>query len=158
MFLASSETTSSSVEWAMTDLLRHPEAMDKVKTEISRVVGSNKKFEESDIDNLPYMQAVIKESLRLHPPAPFLIPREKIHDTKFLGYDLPKGTQVLVNVWAIGRNAECWNDPMSFKPKRLLSSKLDMKGQHYMCCLDFSPSHDAFRSGIVVSRIRMGAS
>ncbi|PHT36646.1 Cytochrome 76A2 [Capsicum baccatum] len=131
MFLAGSETTSSSVEWALTELLRHPEAMDKVKTEISRVVGPNRKFEESDIDNLPYMQAVIKESLRLHPPLPFLIPRETIQDTKFMGYDIPKGTQVLVNAWVIGRDPECWDDPMSFKPKRFLGSKVDVKGQHY---------------------------
>ncbi|PHT71045.1 Cytochrome 76A2 [Capsicum annuum] len=131
MFLAGSETTSSSVEWALTELLRHPEAMDKVKREISEVVGPNRKFEESDIDNLPYMQAVIKESLRLHPPLPFLIPRETVQDTKFMGYDIPKDTRVLVNTWAIGRDPECWEDPMSFKPERFLGSKLDVKGQHY---------------------------
>ncbi|CAN4118864.1 unnamed protein product [Withania somnifera] len=131
IFLAGSETTSSTVEWALTELLRHPETMDKVKTEISKVIGPNRKFEESDIDNLPYMQAVIKESLRLHPPLPFLIPRETIHDTKFMGYDVPKGTRVLVNTWAIGRDPECWDDPMSFKPERFLGSKVDVKGQHY---------------------------
>ncbi|XP_004249463.2 cytochrome P450 76A2 [Solanum lycopersicum] len=131
MFLAGSETTSSSVEWALTELLRHPQAMAEVKTEISKAVGSNNKFEESDIENLPYMQAVIKESLRLHPPLPFLIPRETIHDTKFMGYDVLKGTQVLVNAWAIGRDPECWDDPMSFKPERFLGSKIDVKGQHY---------------------------
>ncbi|MCE3052366.1 hypothetical protein HAX54_052401 [Datura stramonium] len=131
MFLAGSETTSSSVEWALTELLHHPEAMAKVKTEISKVVGPNRKFEESDIDNLSYMQAVIKESLRLHPPLPFLIPRETIQDTKFMRYDVPKGTRVLVNAWAIGRDPECWDDSMSFKPERFLGSKVDMKGQHY---------------------------
>ncbi|XP_009602679.1 cytochrome P450 76A2-like [Nicotiana tomentosiformis] len=131
MFLAGSETTSSSVEWALTELLRHPEAMAKVKEELSKVVGPNKKFEESDIDNLPYMQAILKESLRLHPPLPFLIPRSTIQDTKFMGYDIPKGTQVLVNVWAIGRDPECWDDPMSFKPERFLGSKIDVKGQNY---------------------------
>nr|XP_004249462.1 cytochrome P450 76A2-like [Solanum lycopersicum] len=131
LFLAGTETTSSSVEWALTELLRHPQAMAEVKTEISKAVGSNNKFEESDIENLPYMQAVIKESLRLHPPLPFLIPRETIQDTKFMGYDVLKGTRVLVNAWAIGRDPECWDDPMSFKPERFLGSKLDVKGQHY---------------------------
>ncbi|PHU05562.1 Cytochrome 76A2 [Capsicum chinense] len=77
------------------------------------------------------MIGVIKESLRLHPPTPFLIPRETILDTKFMGYDVPKGTQVLVNVWVIGRDPECWDDPMSFKPERFLGSKVDVKGQHY---------------------------
>ncbi|XP_055811590.1 cytochrome P450 76A1 [Solanum dulcamara] len=132
MFLAGTETTSSSVEWALTELLSHPQAMDKVKSEISQVIGPNKKFEECDIDSLPYMQAVLKESLRLHPPLPFLIPRKAIHDTKFMGHDVPKGTQVLVNVWAIGRDPECWDNPFEFKPERFLDSKLvDVKGQNY---------------------------
>ncbi|KAF3632954.1 hypothetical protein FXO38_25848 [Capsicum annuum] len=160
--------TSSSVEWALTELLRHPEAMDKVKIEIS-IVGPNRKSEESDIDSFPYMQALIKESLHLHPPAPFLIPRETIHHTKFMVYNIPKGTQFLVNSWAIGRDPECWDDPISFLPERFLGSKVDVKGQHYelnsiccwkkdMRCLAFRPSHDVFCSGIVASRIRMGAS
>ncbi|XP_016450352.1 cytochrome P450 76A2-like [Nicotiana tabacum] len=135
MFLAGSETTSSSIEWTLTELLRHPEAMAKVKAEISEVVGKNKKLEESDIDNLPYMQAVIKEALRLHPPLPFLVPRRAIHDTKFMGYDIPEDTQVFVNVWSIGRDSEYWDDPLNFKPERFLNSKIDFKGQ----CFEFLP-------------------
>ncbi|CAN4117199.1 unnamed protein product [Withania somnifera] len=102
MFLAGSETTSSSVEWTLTELLHHPEAMARVKAEISEAVGQNKKLEESDIDNLPYMQAVVK-----------------------------KDTQVFVNVRAVGRDPECWDDPLNFKPERFLNSKTDFKGQHY---------------------------
>ncbi|OIS99477.1 PREDICTED: cytochrome P450 76A1-like [Nicotiana attenuata] len=131
MFLAGTETTSSSVEWALTELLRNPEAMAKVKAEISEVVGPNRKFEECDIDNLSYMQAVLKESLRLHPPLPFLIPRRATQDTKFMGYDVPKGTQLLVNAWSIGRDPECWDDPFEFKPERFLGSNVDVKGQNY---------------------------
>ncbi|XP_059305973.1 cytochrome P450 76A1 [Lycium ferocissimum] len=131
MFLAGTETTSTSIEWALTELLRHPQAMAKVKSEISQVIGPNKKFEECNIDSLLYMQAVLKESLRLHPPLPFLIPRKAIQDTKFMGHDVPKGTQVLVNVWAIGRDPECWDDPFEFKPERFLESKVDVKGQNY---------------------------
>nr|XP_009785656.1 PREDICTED: cytochrome P450 76A1-like isoform X1 [Nicotiana sylvestris] len=131
MFLAGTETTSNSVEWALTELLRNPEAMVKVKAEILEVVGPNRKFEECDIDNLPYMQAVLKESLRLHPPLPFLIPRRAIENTKFMGYDVPKGTQLLVNAWSIGRDPECWDDPFEFKPERFLGSNVDVKGQNY---------------------------
>ncbi|KAK4481144.1 hypothetical protein RD792_012022 [Penstemon davidsonii] len=131
MFLAGSETTSSSIEWAMTELLRNPDAMTMVKHEISSVIGPNNKFEERDIDNLPYFQAVIKESLRLHPPIPFLIPRRAIRDTNFMGYFVPKNTQVFVNVWAVGRDKECWDDPFSFKPERFLGSNIDYKGQHF---------------------------
>ncbi|XP_006341182.1 cytochrome P450 76A2-like [Solanum tuberosum] len=135
MFLAGSETTSSSVEWTLTELLRHPEAMARVKAEIFQIVGQNKKFEESDIDNLPYMQAVVKEVLRLHPPLPFLVPRRAMHDTNFMGYDIPEDTQVFVNVWAIGRDPEYWDDPLDFKPERFLNSKTDFKGQ----CYEFLP-------------------
>ncbi|XP_019152629.1 PREDICTED: cytochrome P450 76A2-like [Ipomoea nil] len=131
MFLAGTETTSSTVEWAMTELLKNPEAMEKVRAEISKVVGSEKKLEENDIDNLPYLQAVVKETFRLHPPLPFLIPRKAVEDTKFMGYDVPKDTQVLVNVWAMGRDPECWEDPLTFKPERFLGSNIDVKGQHF---------------------------
>ncbi|KAL2481278.1 Cytochrome [Abeliophyllum distichum] len=131
IFFAGSETTSDSVEWALTELLRNPETMIKVKNEISSVVGSNKKFEESDIDKLAYLQAVIKETLRLHPPAPLLVPRSAIEDTNFMGYLIPKNTQVFVNVWAISRDEECWEEPLSFKPERFLGSKIDFKGQHF---------------------------
>lgn len=115
----------------MSELLRNPQTMEKAKAEISKVVGSEKKFEESDIDNLPYLQAVVKETFRLHPPVPFLIPRKAAQDTKFMGYDIPKGTQVFVNIWAIGRDPDCWEDPLVFKPERFLGSKIDVKGQHF---------------------------
>ncbi|KAL2544402.1 Cytochrome [Forsythia ovata] len=131
MFLAGSETSSTSIEWALAELLRNPETMIKAKNEISRVVGSNKKFEESDIDKLSYLQAVIKETLRLHPPVPFLVPRMATQDTNFMEYLIPKNTQVFVNVWAIGRDKEHWEEPLVFKPERFLGSKIDYKGQHF---------------------------
>lgn len=104
IFLAGSETSSSIVEWAMTELLRNPKSMSEVKDELARVVGADRNVEESDIDELQYLQAVVKETLRLHPPIPFLIPRSAIQDTSFMGYHIPKDTQVLVNAWAIGRD------------------------------------------------------
>lgn len=129
--MAGSETTSSSIEWAMTELLLKPETMAKAKAELAQVVGPNRKFEESDIDNCKYLQAVIKETLRLHPPIPFLVPRKAIHDTKFMGYNIPKNTQLFINVWAIGRDPECWEDPSCFQPERFLGSKIEYKGQHF---------------------------
>ncbi|KAM3341300.1 cytochrome 76A2 [Capsicum galapagoense] len=135
MFLAGTETTSSSVEWALSELLRHPEAMERVKEEIVKVIRQDKKLEESDIDNLPYTQAVVKETLRLHPPLPLLVPRRAMHDTNFMGYDIPEDTQVFVNVWAIGRDPEFWDDPLDFKPERFLNSKTDFKGQ----CFELLP-------------------
>ncbi|KAL7247920.1 hypothetical protein ACSBR2_002762 [Camellia fascicularis] len=131
MFIAGTETTSSTIECAMAELLCNPETMIKAKVELNNVVGPNKKMEESDIDHLQYLQAVVKESLRLHPPAPFLIPRKTIHDTNFMGYHVPKNTQVFINAWAIGRDPNYWDEPLSFKPERFIGSKIDYKGQNY---------------------------
>ncbi|GMP50104.1 hypothetical protein CsSME_00016853 [Camellia sinensis var. sinensis] len=131
IFLAGSETTSSTIEWAMTELLCNPKKMIKAKAKLIDIVGPNRKMEESDIDGLPYLQALVKETLRLHPPIPFLVPRKAIQDTNFTGYHIPKNTKVLINTWAIGRDPECWDDPMEFKPERFLDSKTDYKGQHY---------------------------
>ncbi|XP_030546080.1 cytochrome P450 76A1-like [Rhodamnia argentea] len=131
MFLAGAETSSSTIEWAMTELLRDPDSMVKAQAELSRVVGSNRKVQEADIDQLPYLQAVVKETLRLHPPIPLLVPRRAMGDTVFMGYDIPENTQVFVNAWAIGRDPDVWEDPMAFKPERFIGSKLDYKGQHY---------------------------
>nr|QUN00500.1 cytochrome P450 76A84 [Tripterygium wilfordii] len=131
VFMAGAETTSSSTEWALTELLLNPESMTKAKAELNRVVGPNRKLEESDIEHLPYLQAVVKENLRLHPPIPFLVPRKATQDTTFMGYHIPKNTQVFVDVWAIGRDPDVWDDPSRFKPERFIGSKLDFKGQNY---------------------------
>ncbi|CAN1135274.1 Cytochrome P450 76A2 [Linum perenne] len=131
IFMAGSETTSSTTEWALTELLRHPESMTKVQTELKTVIGPNRKMEETDIENLPFLQAVVKETFRLHPPIPLLVPRRAMRDTTFMGYHVPKDTQVLVNAWSIGRDPSQWEDPWSFKPDRFLGSKVDYRGQHY---------------------------
>ncbi|GLT89902.1 hypothetical protein SLE2022_078630 [Rubroshorea leprosula] len=131
MFFAGSETSSSTVEWAMAELLCHPELMSKVKEELDQVVGPNKKVEESDAENLPYLQAVIKETLRLHPAVPLMLPRNAMEESNFMGYVIPKDTQIWVNAWAIGRDSDAWEDPLSFKPERFLSSKIDYKGQNF---------------------------
>ncbi|XP_061340228.1 cytochrome P450 76A1-like [Gastrolobium bilobum] len=131
IFLAGSETTSSTIEWALTELLCNRECMMKVKKELGSVVGSAREFEESDIDNLPYLQCVVKETFRMHPPIPLLVPRRAIQDTEFMGYDIPKDTQVFVNAWAIGRDPDVWDEPLAFKPERFLGSGTEYKGQHY---------------------------
>ncbi|RVW48178.1 Cytochrome P450 76A2 [Vitis vinifera] len=131
MFFGGTETTSSTIEWAMTELLRKPKSMRKVKEELDRVVGPDRKVEESDIDELLYLQAVVKETLRLHPALPLLIPRNALQDTNFMGYFIPQNTQVFVNAWSIGRDPEAWHKPLSFKPRRFLGSDIDYKGQNF---------------------------
>ncbi|KAF9601566.1 hypothetical protein IFM89_020422 [Coptis chinensis] len=131
LFLASIDTTSSTIEWAMAELLHNPNTMRNVEAELDQIVGQGNKVEESDIEKLPYLQAVVKETLRLHPPLALLIPRKAREDTKFMGYSIPKDTLVFVNVWAIGRDPVSWDDPLSFMPERFLNSNIDYKGQHF---------------------------
>lgn len=131
MFSGGTETMSTTIEWAMCELLQNSEAMIKIKSELGSVVGTNKKLEEKHIDNLHYLQAVVQETLRLHPPGP-IIPRKAIHHTNFMGYEIPKDTQVFVHSWAIGRDEEFWgNDVLVFKPERFLGSNIEYKGQHF---------------------------
>ncbi|KAM7466010.1 hypothetical protein LguiB_013572 [Lonicera macranthoides] len=131
LFMTGAETTASTIEWALAELLSNPKIMTNVQAELAKVVGPNKKLVENDIHKLHYMEAVVKETLRLHPPVPFLVPRRAIQDVNFMGYHLPKNTQVLVNAWAIGRDPEYWDEPLSFKPDRFLGSNIDFRGQNF---------------------------
>lgn len=130
--MAGTETASTTIEWAISELLGNPKTMIKVKAELEEVIGSNNKsLIESDIPKLPYLQAVVKETFRLHPPAPLLIPRKVTKDFNFMGYDIARNTQVMVNAWAIGRDPEYWDDSTAFKPERFLGSNVDYRGQHF---------------------------
>ncbi|KAK4486232.1 hypothetical protein RD792_008902 [Penstemon davidsonii] len=132
LFIAGSHTTSSTVEWAITELLLNPTKMSRAKNELRTVVGENKQVEESDISTLPYLQAVIKEILRFHPAGPLLIPHKSEADVEINGYTIPKNTQILVNVWAMGRQSNLWSSPNSFEPERFLDNKVvDFKGQYF---------------------------
>ena len=131
LFFGVTETTSGTLEWVMSELFRRPESMRRVKEELNRVIGPTRKVKESDIDDLPYLQAVVKETMRLHPVVPLLVPRNTLEDTTFMGYFIPKETQVYVNAWAIGRDPDAWEDPLSFKPERFLGSDIDYKGQNF---------------------------
>ncbi|CAH2057854.1 unnamed protein product [Thlaspi arvense] len=131
LFAAGTDTNSSTVEWAMAELLRNPKTMTKVQAEIDRVIGQNGVVQESDISQLPYLQAVVKETFRLHPAAPLLLPRKAETDVEILGFMVPKDTQVLVNVWAVGRDSSAWENPTRFEPERFLGKETDVKGKDY---------------------------
>lgn len=132
MFTAGTDTTTSTLEWAMAELLRNPKTLKKVQSELRTTLGSKKKLDDRDIENLPYLKAVIKETLRLHPPLPFLVPHMAMDSCEMFGFYIPKGTQILVNVWAIGRDPKTWENPLEFKPERFLEpSTVDYKGHHF---------------------------
>ncbi|CAJ1952696.1 unnamed protein product [Sphenostylis stenocarpa] len=96
MFGAGTDTTLAVLDWAMTELLRHPNVMQKLQVEVRSMARDKTHINEEDLSGMSYLKAVIKEILRLHPPSPIMIPRESMQDTKVMGYDIAIGTQVLV--------------------------------------------------------------
>ncbi|WJX14718.1 hypothetical protein P8452_04938 [Trifolium repens] len=131
LFVAGTDTTASTLEWAMTEVVCNPQIMLKAKRELEQMIGSGLPIEESDIAKLPYLQAIIKETLRLHPPVPFLLPRKAERNVDIGGYTIPKDAQVLVNVWNIGRDPTLWVNPTLFSPERFLGSDIDVKGRNF---------------------------
>ncbi|KAK4269702.1 hypothetical protein QN277_022825 [Acacia crassicarpa] len=132
LFVAGIDTTSSTLEWAMAELIRSPKNMAKARIELQQVLGtSNEKLEESLVSKFPFIQAVIKETLRLHPPAPLLVPHKANCDVELCGFLVPKNAQILANVWAMGRDPSIWDDPNSFLPERFLKSEIDFKGTNF---------------------------
>ncbi|KAL0428979.1 UNVERIFIED_CONTAM: cytochrome [Sesamum radiatum] len=125
------ETTSGTVEWAMTELMRQPDKMSRVRDEIKSIIGEKGKVEESDISRLPYLQAVVKETLRLHPAAPFLVPHKAVSDGEIHGYMVPKDSLILVHVWASGRDPCMWVESDAFMPERFLDNKIDYRGKDF---------------------------
>ncbi|KAL0343514.1 UNVERIFIED_CONTAM: cytochrome [Sesamum angustifolium] len=118
MLIAGTNTSVSTVEWAMAVLLNHPQKLDKARAEIDNLVGDDRLVNESDLSNLPYLHNIIMETFRLFPASPLLVPHEASVDCKLGGYDIPKGTIVQVNAWAIHRDPTVWDDSTSFNPER----------------------------------------
>ena len=102
-------------------MLANPRVLAKLRAELDEVVGLERCVEPCDIARLPYMQAVVKETFRKHPPAPLLIPHMSWEACQVAGgYTIPKGTRLIVNAWAIGHDPEVWKDPEVFMPERFL--------------------------------------
>ncbi|KAJ0582351.1 putative geraniol 8-hydroxylase [Helianthus annuus] len=132
LFIAGTDTTSSTLEWAMAELIHNPDKLERARTEVIKLMENKKNIiQESDISQLPYLQAVIKETLRLHPPAPFLIPHQAIHDVEIQGFLVPKNAQILCNVWAMERDPKVWSNPETFIPERFLEVNVDYRGQDF---------------------------
>ncbi|KAL6979625.1 hypothetical protein U1Q18_021280 [Sarracenia purpurea var. burkii] len=132
LITAGTETTTLTIEWIMAELIRNPQPMAKLHQELARKIHL-KSPTESDLPHLPYLQACVKETFRLHPPAPFLLPHRAHSSCTVMNYAVPKDAQVLVNVWAIGRDATVWedDDPQGFKPERFLGCDRDYKGNDF---------------------------
>ncbi|KAG9439428.1 hypothetical protein H6P81_019593 [Aristolochia fimbriata] len=135
LFTAGTDTSSSTTEWAMAELIRHPEILTRVQRELDSVVGRDRFVTESDIPDLHYLQAVVKETFRLHPSTPLSLPRMAAESCEIDGYRVPKNSTLLVNVWAIGRDPEVWTDPLEFRPERFLpggeAADVDVRGNDF---------------------------
>ncbi|XP_020091094.1 cytochrome P450 93A2-like [Ananas comosus] len=132
IFTAGSDSSAASIEWALAEILNHPRVLQKLRQEIDQVVGNGRIVDETDLPNLPYLQAAVKETLRLHPPAP-IIHRQATRDVTVEGYVIPAGTALFVNVWSVGRDPKYWEDPSEFRPERFVDDRavVDMRGQHF---------------------------
>jgi cytochrome P450 len=137
LFAGGSETSATALEWAMAELIRHPKAMERATAEVRRVFAGHVAVPEHALDKLRYLHLVIREALRLHPPLPLLLPRECQEPRRVLGYDVPRGTTVFVNAWALGRDERYWpgGDSEDFRPERFeektAAAKVGFKGSDF---------------------------
>nr|GMC87133.1 flavonoid 3'-hydroxylase [Ipomoea batatas] len=118
--VAGTDTSSTAVEWAFAELLRNPKILNQAQQELDLVVGPNRLVTESDLTQLPFLQAIVKETFRLHPSTPLSLPRMAAQSCEINGYFIPKGATLLVNVWAIARDPNVWTNPLEFNPHRFL--------------------------------------
>ncbi|KAL1201468.1 Cytochrome P450 84A4 [Cardamine amara subsp. amara] len=126
------ETVALAIEWLLTELLRSPENMKRVQNELASVVGLDRwRVDDTHLEKLTFLKCIVKETLRLHPPFPLLL-HETVEDAEVTGYFIPKGSPVMVNTYALGRDPNSWSDPESFNPGRFLGPGApDLKGNHF---------------------------
>ncbi|KAL5802243.1 hypothetical protein ACOSQ4_030548 [Xanthoceras sorbifolium] len=131
LFIAGTETSSATLEWAVSEMVKNPKVLEKAQAEVRQVFDRKGYVDEADFHKLEYLKLVIKEAFRLHPAGPLLLPRECRESCKIEGYDIPVGSKVIVNAWAIGRNPNYWMEPESFYPERFLGSSINYKGASF---------------------------
>ncbi|KAF0930555.1 hypothetical protein E2562_033473 [Oryza meyeriana var. granulata] len=135
LFVAGTDTTSTVTEWTVAELIRHPDILKQAQEELDAVVGRDRLFSESDLPNLTFFHAVIKETFRLHPSTPLSLPRMASEECEVAGYRIPMGAELLVNVWGIARDPALWPNPLEFRPTRFLQggthADVDVKGNDF---------------------------
>nr|QOR29536.1 flavonoid 3',5'-hydroxylase [Cistus creticus subsp. creticus] len=134
LFTAGTDTSSSVIEWALAEMLVNPKILKRAHEEMDQVIGRNRRLEESDLGKLPYLQAICKETFRKHPSTPLNLPRISTEACEINGYYIPPKTRLSVNIWAIGRDPEVWENPLDFTPERFLTEKnkkIDPRGNDF---------------------------
>ncbi|KAL0359998.1 UNVERIFIED_CONTAM: Trimethyltridecatetraene synthase [Sesamum radiatum] len=125
------DSAATTMEWAIHELLQNPHVIKKGKEELDRVIGRHRWVEENDFSNLPYIDAIIMESMMLHPLSTILAPHYAMEDCKVAGYDISKGTTILINTWSIGRYPNSWDAPNEFLPERFVGKEIDPTGSNF---------------------------
>ncbi|XWS09693.1 hypothetical protein CRYUN_Cryun39dG0011000 [Craigia yunnanensis] len=130
MFGGGGETSATTVEWAMSELLKNPELIKIAQNEDRQVFGENGRVNEERLNQLKLLRSIVKETLRLHPSA-LLIQRECSENCVINEYEIPAKTKVLINSWAIGRDPCYWKEAEEFRPERFSNSSLDFRGTNF---------------------------
>lgn len=120
--VAAIETTLWSMEWAIAELVNHPTVQSKIREEISAVL-KGEQVTESNLHELPYLQATVKETLRLHTPIPLLVPHMNLEEAKLGAFTIPKESKVVVNAWWLANNPAWWKNPEEFRPERFFEEE-----------------------------------
>ncbi|KAJ4718505.1 Cytochrome P450 [Melia azedarach] len=131
IFAGGTDSSSTTIEWTMSELMKNPRVMEKAQAEVREKFKGKKTISEADIQGLNYLKLIVKETLRLHPPNPLLVPRESREACEINGYEIPVKTKLLVNAWAIGRDPKHWKEPESFIPERFNDNSIDFKGNDF---------------------------
>ncbi|CAA7021789.1 unnamed protein product [Microthlaspi erraticum] len=131
VLIAGIDTSAQAMTWVMTHLIANPRVMKKVQAEVREVIQNKENIVEDDIERLEYLKMVIKESFRLSPLVPLLVPRVASKDVKIAGYDIPKYTWIHVNLYAVHMNPSVWKDPEAFIPERFMDNQIDYKGGNF---------------------------
>ncbi|KAK4386755.1 Premnaspirodiene oxygenase [Sesamum angolense] len=131
MFFAGTHTTAATVEFAMAQMIKHPHVMEKAQAELRHVFRGKDRILESDLEKVSYLKMVIKETLRLNPPVPLLLPRDCKDWQKVYGYDIPPKTEIILNALAINRDPEYWDNAEAFEPERFAESGIEFIGTNF---------------------------
>ncbi|XP_027096180.2 tabersonine 16-hydroxylase 1-like [Coffea arabica] len=131
IFSAGSEASAATIEWAISEMIRNPQIMKRAQDEVRNHFDNKGNVDESRLHELKYLHAIIKETLRLQPSVPLLLPRECAEQCDINGFQVPAKARIIVNAWAIGRDPNYWSEAEKFNPSRFLDSKIDFKGDDY---------------------------
>lgn len=132
MFTAGTRTVALTMEWAMSLLLNHPKELAKARKEIDENIAPGLLLEDSDLVKLLYLRCIMNETLRLYPVGPLLVPHYSSKDCHVGGFDVPKGTTLLVNAWAIHRDPKLWEDPEALNPERFIGFEVGYDGLRFV--------------------------